>query len=118
MKRARDSMSTGSKLVVRTAYDPSPKTRVASPMGASELGSAMGNIKGGRPSAAEPLYPGGKAFQPVPLGNTLTTQGIGVGGGRTVQPAGGQGTWGPTVGERPGPARGLDSRGRLPPGKP
>jgi hypothetical protein len=91
-----------------------PTTRAVSPSAADQLGQNMGNLKGGKPNPAEKLYQG-RSFQPVPMGNQLATN-IGKGGpgtGRVTMHSGSQGTHGPVVGERAGPARGIDERGRV-----
>ena len=115
MKRARDGI-TGSTKVVRTAYNPSPQTRSVNPSAANQLGMAMGTLPGQRYSAPK-LYDGGPVLKTPPLGNTLTNN-VGTGGpgkGREIMLAGTQGTYGGVAGERPGPARGIDERGRLKP---
>jgi hypothetical protein len=91
-----------------------PVTRAVSPAGAAQQGNHFGNHADGRtlskePKGAEPLYSGGRSFQPVKLGNELATNvaGGGPGAGRTVRPSGGQGMHGvPAPGEMRSPRPG------------
>jgi hypothetical protein len=89
------------KVIHRPSPKVEPKARVVNPGGVSQLGSAVGSIKGGKPSAAEPLFQG-RGYQ-GPKGPTDNVAAVGVGGGRTVYDRGYQGQHGASVGAvRPG----------------
>jgi hypothetical protein len=77
-----------SKLVQSRAPKAEPKAHAMSPGGVSQMGSALGNVKGNPTGAVTPLQ-AGKGYQPV--GPTDNVKAVGVGGGRTVRPSGGQG---------------------------
>jgi hypothetical protein len=88
------------------------QTRSISPGGVSELGSAMGSLKG-HGNAATPLFDA-KAAPQTKFGNEAAKN-VGAGGpgtGRTIYERGVQGQHGASVGSAPGPARGIDERGR------
>jgi hypothetical protein len=87
----------GSRIVIQRPVRTGQSREGIRVRGVSQIGSSLGNhstnsgkilrkavepVRGGpRPTAAD-----------VPLGNAVATQGIGVGGGRTVTRSGGQGT--------------------------
>ena len=107
-------MSAGSNKVVRPTVDlRGAGVRAVSPSAAGQQGMAMGTLPGHRYEA--PGIYQGRGY-PTKFGNEKAKE-VGIGGpgaGREVMRSGTQGTHGPVVGERPGPARGLDTKGRLP----
>jgi hypothetical protein len=89
------------KVTQRVAPKTEPKARAVNPGGVSQLGSAIGKIKGGKLRPAEPLFQG-KGYN-APKGPSDNVSAVGVGCGRTVYDRGYQGQHGPSVGTvRPG----------------
>jgi hypothetical protein len=85
---------TSRKVVRAAAPKAEPKARAISPGGADQLGAKVGNLKGYPTAAVRPLD-AGRGYQPK--GPTDNVAAVGVGGGRTVMRAGGQGTHGPVA---------------------
>jgi hypothetical protein len=89
------------KVIHRPSPKVEPKARAVNPAGVAQLGSTLGNMKGGTPNVRTPLY-GGQGYTP-PRGTTDNVAAVGVGGGRTVMKSGSQAQHGQSVGSvRPG----------------
>src|SRR5262249_18283493 len=90
----------------REATRETPRGRAANVKAVAQTGLAQGTHvteKGDLPFKREPLHQG-PSFQPVPLGNTQTLKGggVGVGVGRDVHRSGSQEQWGaPAGGPKP-----------------
>jgi hypothetical protein len=101
------------KIVHGTVSPRGAGVRAVSPSASNQIGMAMGNLPGHRYEAPN-IYQG--QGYPTKFGNEKAKE-VGIGGpgvGREVMRSGTQGVHGPVAGERPGPARGLDTKGRLP----
>jgi hypothetical protein len=101
MSKARSGGGITSNKLVRPGVKNPTQTRSISPTGASELGSAMGSLKG-HGNAATPLFDG-KAVPQTNFGNEVARN-VGKGGpgtGRTVYKTGTQQMHGAAAGTRP-----------------
>lgn len=96
------------KLVTRKSPKVEPKAYAINPAGVRQLGNTID------PKEREPLN-AGRGYSP-PVGPTDNVAAVGVGGGRTIMPSGGQGLHGPVNRGEP-PAAGRDILGEFGPDK-